>query len=98
MTCHIFISRISPSVTLDSIRFCDVIDGRATPIEDDIVEHFASIPVIPDLIALTDKNPAFLLRTVSHDRVADFVRIALGSEHTTVDYFDNNLILVLDYE
>ncbi|WGL31023.1 hypothetical protein [Dipodfec virus UOA04_Rod_660] len=98
MTCHIVVSRINPSVTVDAIRFCDVVDGKAAPIEDSIAEHFSSIPAISELVAFTSLEPEFLVRTIPHSDISKFVQIACASGSTTVDYFDNNLVLVLSHE
>ncbi|WGL31015.1 hypothetical protein [Dipodfec virus UOA04_Rod_656] len=98
MKCHVVISRINPVVNVDSVRFCEIVNGQATPVEADIASHFSSIPVVSTLLNLVQASPDFTTLTVRHDDLATLIRTSFDAVGCTINFFDNNLIIVLSDE
>lgn len=97
MQYHILISRVNPSLKIDLVRFCTVKDGQAVTFTADEFSDFCAkehFEFLKDVIVKSDISDSMY---IMHDQVFDLIKDLADFGFTSFDYFDNNLVIVLDY-
>ena len=94
---HILISRINPALKIDLVRFCIIKDGQAKALTVDEVDDFCSkcrLFSLKDYIRSSDISDSMYIQ---HSDIFDLVETFANYFPVTLDYFDNNLVIVFDY-
>lgn len=87
---HVVLSRINPALAIDLVRLGRLEDGQFVQLPLDL---FSDTPV-SDLIRLTDvSDSAHLL----HKDVSRLVSLLSCYPGFSLDYFDNTLVIVFDF-
>lgn len=97
MQYHILISRINPSLKIDLVRVCTIVGGQAkTLTSDEFSDLVATAPFwfLGDFIESSDISDSMY---ISHARISEFIQNFLAVSSVTVDFFDNNFVIVFDY-
>lgn len=97
MQYHILISRINPSLKIDLVRICTIVDGQAkTLTSDEFGVLFATpqLSFLGDFIESSDISDSMY---ILHARVSEFIQNFFAVSSVDVDFFDNNLVIVFDY-
>lgn len=97
MQYHILLSRINPSLKIDLARICTIKDGQAVALtHDEFVDTFDAgvFSQLCDILVSSDISDSMYVR---HAEIMDIVDIVAAFSSVTLDYFDNNLVIVFDY-
>lgn len=87
---HVVASRINPALTIDLIRLGRLEDGQFIPLSLDL---FSDTP-ISDLISSSDISDSAYLH---HKDVSRLVSLLSCYPGFSLDYFDNTLVIVFDF-
>ena len=87
---HVVLSLINPALAIDLVRLGRLEDGQFVQLP---LEHFADTP-FSDLIRLTDISDSAYLQ---HKDVSRLVSTLSCYPGFSLDYFDNTLVLVFDF-
>lgn len=87
---HVVLSRINPALAIDLVRVGRLEDGRFVELPLDL---FPDTPV-SDLIKLTDISDSAYLH---HKDVSRLVSLLSCYPGFSLDYFDNTLVIVFDF-
>lgn len=97
MQYHILLSRINPSLKIDLARICTIENGQAVALT---VDEFLSTFADSDFVQLC----SFLVHShisdslyIQHDDVSSLVSYLVDRSYVSIDYFDNNLVIIFDY-
>lgn len=87
---HVVLSRINPALSIDLVRFGHLEDGQFVQLPLDL---FSDTPVSA-LIRLTDISDSAYLQ---HKDVSRLVSLLSCYPGFCLDYFDNTLVIVFDF-
>ena len=87
---HVVLSRINPALAIDLVRLGRLEDGQFVPLPLDL---FSDTP-ISDLIRLTDISDSAHLQHKDVSRLVSSLSCYPGFR---LDYFDNTLVIVFDF-
>lgn len=103
MQYHILISRINPSLKIDLVRVCTIVDGQAKTLTSDEFNKLVTTPsfwFLDDFIKSSDISDSMY---ISHARISEFIQnffdvFSIDVDFSlTVDFFDNNFVIIFDY-
>lgn len=97
MQYHIILSRINPSLKIDLARICTIKGGQAVALtHDEFVDTFGDgvFSQLCDILVSSDISDSMYVR---HAEIVDIVDIVSAFSSITLDYFDNNFVIIFDY-
>ena len=103
MQYHILISRINPSLKIDFVRVCTIVDGQAKTLTSDEFSNLVAIPQLSFLRDFIESSDISDSMYISHARISEFIQSFFDvffidvDFSLTVDFFDNNLVIAFDY-
>lgn len=97
MSYHILITRINPSLKIDLVRICTLVDGQARALTFDEISDLFAAPQFSFLGNFIESSDISDSMYISHARVPEFIQDFFGVFPVTVDFFDNNFVIVFDY-
>lgn len=96
MQYHLVFSRINPALKIDVLRICYLESGNAVPV--DANDFFATVvfdfPALSDLFRRSDISDSLYVYHSDLKRILTY----LSDRVLSIDYFDNNLVIIFDYE
>lgn len=98
MQYHILISRVNPALKIDLVRFCTIVDGQAKAFTTDEFTDFCRSNNFDGLLKLIVHSHISDSMYIEHDRIFALVKALLCVDSITIDYFDNNLVIIFDYD
>lgn len=97
MQYHILLSRINPSLKIDLARLCTIKDGQAVALTcDEIHDLFKDSDLVQILDILTSSHISDSMY-IMHEDVATLISYLIDRVSVSIDYFDNNLVIIFDY-
>lgn len=97
MQYHILISRINPSLKIDLVRICTPVDDQAKVLTPDELSDLFAIPQFSFLSSFVESSDISDSMYILHARISEFIRNFLAVSSATVDFFDNNFVIIFDY-
>ena len=96
MQYHLVFTRINPTLRIDTLRICTLESGQAVSVgADDFLAVVSSdIPALSDFFHKSDISDELY---IYHSNIKDILDCLVNFKFS-VDYFDNNLVIVFDYE
>ena len=98
MLYHVLITRINPSLKIDLVRVCTLVDGQAKVLTSDELSTLFATPrfsFLGDFIESSDISDSMY---ISHARISEFIQNFFVVSSVAVDFFDNNFVIVFDYD
>lgn len=96
MQYHLVFTRISPALKIDTLRICTLESGQAVPVDTN--DFFATVgsdlPTLSDIFHSSDISDSLYVR---HSDL-NIIFNTLSNYELSIDYFDNNLIIIFNYE
>lgn len=97
MQYHILITRINPSLKIDLVRVCTIVDGQAKTLTSDEFSDLVATPQLSFLRGFIESSDISDSAYISHARISEFIQNFFTVSSVTVDFFDNNFVIVFDY-
>lgn len=98
MQYHILISRINPSLKIDFVRVCTIENGQAKTLSTDDYSNLVAIPRFAQLNYFFDTSRIADSMYIAHEEISSLISYLLESTRCSFDFFDNNLVIVFDYD
>jgi len=87
---HVVIRRVSPALKVDLVQVGRLVDGRFDPLPSGVVED---LPIARFLKSSHISDSLY----VDHSEVSELVTICGSLPHFLIDFFDNTLVLMFDF-
>lgn len=97
MQYHILISRINPALKIDLARFCTIVDGQAKAFTVDEFRQFckdSQLDSLSEIFSVSEISDSMYIR---HSDLSALIQALMTTGPITVDYFDNNFVIVFNY-
>jgi hypothetical protein len=98
MQYHILISRINPSLKIDFVRVCTIENGQAKTLSTEDYDNLVAIPRFAQLNYFFDTSSISDSMYIAHEEISNLISYLLESTRCSFDFFDNNLVIVFDYD
>lgn len=97
MLYHILITRVNPSLKIDLVRVCTLVDGQAKVLALDELNDLFAAPQFSFLSNFVESSDISDSMYISHARISEFIQNFFAVSSVAVDFFDNNFVIVFDY-
>lgn len=97
MSYHILITRINPSLKIDLVRVCTLVDGEAKVLTSDELKALFATPQLSFLGDFIESSDISDSTYILHARISEFIQNFFAVSSVVVDFFDNNFVIVFDY-
>ncbi len=97
MLYHILITRINPSLKIDLVRVCTVENGQARQLSTDEYDNLVATPHFSQLKYFFTTSSISDSMYIMHEDISMLISYLLESSQCSIDFFDNNLVIVFDY-
>lgn len=97
MQYHILLSRINPSLKIDLARVCTIKDGQAVALTPDEVHETFKDSDLAQLLDFLVSSHISDSMYIMHEQVSELIGYLMDRTTVSIDYFDNNLVIVFDH-
>ena len=98
MQYHILLSRINPSLKIDLARLCTIKDGQAVALTRDEIHDLFEDSDLVQILRILTSSPISDSMYIMHEDVVTLVSYLADRVSISIDYFDNNLVIIFDYD